>query len=168
MRYLLGANTLNDMLIKGSAAGRWLATVNPAECSLSVVTVAIARSTVRSSGLSEMRRQRATSTLEQSLQRIINQAGDPLAVDHTMAQGVEPAAAAARLAVQRKGRQLPVGQDTRMILATASSYGLTLVEPRELYHAALAALGITVLSLQRRQGGRPDGRAAEATHTHRD
>ncbi len=147
MRYLLGANTLNDMLIKGSAAGRWLATVNPAECSLSVVTVAIARSTVRSSGLSEMRRQRATSTLEQSLQRIINQAGDPLAVDDTVAQVWSQLRLQPGLLFERKGRQLPVGQDTRMILATASSYGLTLVEPRELYHAALAALGITVLSL---------------------
>ncbi len=147
MRYLLGANTLNDMLIKGSAAGRWLATVNPAECSLSVVAVAIARSTVRSSGLSEMRRQRATSTLEQSLQRIINQAGDPLAVDDTVAQVWSQLRLQPGLLFERKGRQLPVGQDTRMILATASSYGLTLVEPRELYHAALAALGITVLSL---------------------
>ncbi len=51
------------------------------------------------------------------------------------------------LLYERDGQQLPVGQDTRMIIATASSYGLMLVEPRELYHAALQALGITVQSL---------------------
>ena len=147
MRYLLGANTLNDMLIKGSAAGRWLATVNPAECSLSVVAVAIARSTVRSATLPEIRRQRAANTLEHSLQRIINQAGEPLVVDDKVAQVWSQLRLQTGLLYERDGQQLPVGQDTRMIIATASSYGLMLVEPRELYHAALQALGITVQSL---------------------
>jgi len=147
MRYLLGANTLNDMLVKGTAAGRWLAGANPLECSLSVVAVEIARSTVRNSGLSEMRRRRAASTLEASLQRIINQAGEPLAVDDKVAQVWSQLRLQPGLLFERKGRQLPIGQDTRMVLATASSYGLTLVEPRELYHAALAPLGITVHSL---------------------
>lgn len=147
MRYLLGANTLNDMLIKGSAAGQWLAKVSPADCSLCVVAVAIARSTVRNSGLSEIRRQRAANTLEQSLQRIINQAGDPLVVDDKVAQVWGQLRLQPGLLFERKGKPLPVGQDTRMVLATASSYGLTLVEPRERYHAELPALGISVLSL---------------------
>ena len=147
MRYLLGANTLNDMLIKGSAAGRWLATVNPAECSLSVVAVAIARSTVRSATLPEIRRQRAANTLEHSLQRIINQAGEPLVVDDKVAQVWSQLRLQTGLLYERDGQQLPVWQDTRVIIATASSYGLMLVEPRELYHAALQALGITVQSL---------------------
>ncbi len=147
MRYLLGANTLNDMLIKGSAAGRWLDTANPADCSLSVVAVAIARSTVRNAKLPEIRRQRAANTLEQSLQRIINQAGEPLVVDDKVAQVWSQLRLQTGLLFEREGQRLPVGQDTRMIIATASSYGLTLVEPREVYHAALQALGIAVLSL---------------------
>lgn len=147
MRYLLGANTLNDLLIKGSAAGQWLATVNPADCSLSVVAVAIARSTVRNARLPEFRRVLAANTLEQSLQRIINLAGEPLAVDDKVAQVWSQLRLQSGLEYERDGKRHVVGQDTRLIIATASSYGLTLVEPREHYHDMLGALGIAVHSL---------------------
>jgi predicted nucleic acid-binding protein len=147
MRYLLGANTLTDMLIKGSAAGQWLATVNPADCSLSVVAVAIARSTVRNARLPELQRQRVANTLEQGLQRIVNLAGEPLAVDDTVAQVWSQLRLHDGLFYLRAGQRHALGQDTRLIVATAGSYGLTLVEPHEAYHAALPALGIQVFSL---------------------
>jgi predicted nucleic acid-binding protein len=148
MRYLLGANTLTDMLLADSAAGRWLAEVNAADCSLSVIAVAIARSAVQSAPqLSEFDRQRASNTLAQSLQRIVNVAGEPLAVDEKVAQVWSRLRQQPQLEYERAGKRWTVGQDTRLVIATASSYGLTLVEPRERYHAELLRLGIQVHSL---------------------
>jgi predicted nucleic acid-binding protein len=142
MRYLLGANTLTDMLLADSAAGRWLAEVNAADCSLSVIAVAIARSAVQSAPqLSEFDRQRASNTLAQSLQRIVNVAGEKVAQVWSRLRQ-QP-----QLEYERAGKRWTVGQDTRLVIATASSYGLTLVEPRERYHAELLRLGIQVHSL---------------------
>ena len=147
MRYLLGANTLTDMLLALSAAGRWLDTVSAADCALSVIAVEIARSAVRNAPLSVFERQRAATTLEQGLQRIVNVAGEPLAVDEKVAEVWGRLRLQPLLMYQRGGNTWPIGQDTRLVLATASCYGLTLVEPHELYHAELQRLGLEVHSL---------------------
>lgn len=147
MRYLLGANTLTDMLLAHCAAGRWLGKTNAADCSLSVIAVAIARSAVRNAPLPEFDRQRAANTLEQSLQRIVNVAGEPLAVDAKVAQVWSQLRLHPKLDYTRGGKVWPAGQDTRLVIATASSYGLTLVEPRERYHGELVRLGMLVQSL---------------------
>ena len=147
MRYLPGANTLTDMLLAHCAAGRWLGKTNAADCSLSVIAVAIARSAVRNAPLPEFDRQRAANTLEQSLQRIVNVAGEPLAVDDKVAQVWSQLRLHPNLEYERDGKVWTAGQDTRLVIATASSYGLTLVEPRELYHGELVRLGIQVQSL---------------------
>lgn len=146
-QFLLGPNTLIDLCYDMTSSDSWLATVKITGLYTSVIAVAAARATITVNAKSSVARSRVQNTLNQVVARLQNGGMTVLPFGESEAQAWEDWRDLAPLEAEVDGQRFEVGQDTRMIIATAAANGLELVEPYELYHDELRRLGQPVTSL---------------------
>jgi predicted nucleic acid-binding protein len=146
-QHLLGENTLIDLCYKDTPAAAWLAGgVSAYELYTSVIAVAAARETIRAIANDQQRANLLENQLDQVITKLTKGGMSVLPFEK------DDADAWARwrshpLQVMRDGTLYDIGQDTRMIIATAQCGAFELVEPAEHYHAELRSLRMMVRSL---------------------
>ncbi|WP_321816262.1 MULTISPECIES: hypothetical protein [unclassified Paraburkholderia] len=144
----MSTNTLIDMCIEDTASRKWIeGGVKARDINLSVISVAAARQVIAQHKTSEPRRAAFRKALEARLAALVDDGSVLLpfgvneAVEWEQWRGHQP------LEIEKGGKRYPVGQDTRMVIATAVANGCTLVEPEETYHRELRKLQVEVVSL---------------------
>lgn len=146
-RYLLGANALIDMCYQGTPTEAWIASVRPDELRMSAISVAIAREVMARHAKNPAEAGRLKQAFESRLALLINGRALVLPFSHREAAEWQTWRSHAPLDIDAGGLAMPVGQDTRMVIATAFANGFQLVEPEEPYHDELRYQGLSVLSL---------------------
>lgn len=148
-RYLLGADALLELCAAGDTpTSIWSRTVRLAECRLSVVAVGIAQEVIQHELATDLARQRGwTRSLRARLAEIERLGVPRLPVTQEIVEAWVSLRRHPLSALDAHGHQIGASQDTRLVIATASCHGLTLVEPAQPYHATLHELGIPVQSL---------------------
>lgn len=146
-QYLLGENTLVELCYKDTPSQRWLdGGVSARELYTSVIAVAAARETIQALAKGPIERNRQLLNLKQVIARL--RAGGMTVLPFEVTDANEWVNWRwENLLVHREGKNHEIGQDTRMIIATAAARGLQLVEPDELYHLALMSHGLALISL---------------------
>lgn len=146
-QYLLGENTLIDLCYKDTPAAHWLATgVSPYDLYTSVIAVAAARETIRALATSPQHANILENQFDQVMTRLTKGGMSILPFEKDDAEAWVGWRSHS-LKVSRDNVLLDVGQDTRMIIATAQRGAFELVEPAEYYHAELRSLRMMVKSL---------------------
>ncbi|CAM2152060.1 MULTISPECIES: hypothetical protein [Paraburkholderia] len=147
-RFLLGTNTLIDMCIEDTASRKWMESgVKARDINLSVISVAAARQVIAQHKTSEPRRAAFRKALEARLAALVDDGSVLLPFDQAEAAEWEQWRGHQPLEIEKGGKRHAVGQDTRMVIATAVANGCTLVEPEEAYHRELRKLQVSVVSL---------------------
>jgi predicted nucleic acid-binding protein len=146
-QYLLGPNTLIDACYAQTPSNAWLKTVKTADLFTSVIAVSYARETISANAPDPQALNRIRTIFQQVLARLINGGLSILPFERQEAAEWELWRSHLSLHSEINGTPFHIGQDNRMIIATAAANGLHLVEPAELYHAELRAAGLLVTSL---------------------
>ncbi|MFD1555271.1 hypothetical protein ACFSHT_06450 [Paraburkholderia silviterrae] len=147
-RFLLGTNTLIDMCVEDTASRKWIeGGVKARDINLSVISVAAARQVIARHKMSEPRRAAFRKALEARLAALVDDGSVMLPFGESEAAQWEQWRGHHPLEIDKAGARHPVGQDTRMVIATAVANGCTLVEPEEAYHRELRKLQVGVVSL---------------------
>ncbi|WP_322047865.1 hypothetical protein [Paraburkholderia sp. J67] len=144
----MGTNTLIDMCIEDTASRKWIeGGVKARDINLSVISVAAARQVIAQHKMSEPRRAAFRKALEARLAALVDDGSVVLPFAGNEASEWEQWRGHHPLDIEKGGTRHPVGQDTRMVIATAVANGCTLVEPEETYHRELRKLQVEVVSL---------------------
>ena len=146
-RYLFGANALIDMCFAGTAVSKWIATVKPNELRMSVISVATAREVMTRQARNQAELGRLKQVLAVRLAALTNEGALILPFTDLEALEWQVWRSHTPLDIDINGQTVPVGQDTRMVIATAFANGLELAEPAEAYHNELRSNGLTVRSI---------------------
>jgi hypothetical protein len=146
-QYLLGPNTLIDICYAQTPSSAWLNTVKTTDLFASVIAVSFARETIAAQAPNPQALSRIRITFQQVLARLVNGGMTLLPFEAKEATEWELWRGHPTLQAQVHGKPVHIGQDSRMIVATAAANGLHLVEPSELYHAELRKAGLQVTSL---------------------
>jgi hypothetical protein len=147
-RYLLGANALIDMCYTATSVETWISTVRPGELRMSVISISTARDVMTRQARSQAELGRLKQVLAARLAALSNGGALVLPFTEREAEAWQDWRSHAPLnIIDQNNQAVPVGQDTRMVIATAFANGFELAEPIEAYHDELRDNGLAVLSL---------------------
>lgn len=146
-QYLLAQNALIDLCFQHTASNTWLANVKTTDLFTSVIAVSAAKEAIALQSTHPRELRRLNTTFGQILARLQNGGLIVLPFDAKEAEEWETWRTFPSLEAEVKGHRFEIGQDVRMVIATAAANGLELVEPAELYHDALRGQGLLVTSL---------------------
>lgn len=147
-QYLLAENALIDLCFAGTPATQWLATgIKSSELFTSVIAVEGAKETIAALAPNLVASSHLIQTLRQVLARLTNNGMTVLPFEERDAQEWIKWRWHGQLTALRGGQLRDIGQDSRMVIATAAARALQFVEPSEAYHAVLSSHALTVKSL---------------------
>lgn len=132
-RYLLGPQLLLGLCGKQARAVQWAAGVQEAECVLSRLAIAIARSVINSGARSEVQRQDWHQALAATVSRM--EAGGATLVDlnETVLERFHEYRTHAPLDFKTPKGRAPLAQDVRLLITTAAVMDLVYAEYDDLY-----------------------------------
>ena len=147
-RYLLGPQLLLGLCGKQARAVQWAAGVQEAECVLSRLAIAIARSVINSGARSEVQRQDWHQALAATVSRM--EAGGATLVDlnETVLERFHEYRTHAPLDFRTPRGSAPLAQDVRLLITTAAVMDLVYAEYTDLYMQQLqTGTNVRVLAL---------------------
>ncbi len=150
-RYLLGTDALLELSAFGATPAKaWGETIRLQDCKLSVIAVGMAFEVVRYELAADLARlqgwERGLRTRIAELERL----GVPTipVTDNVVEEWIPLRRHPLTARDAQSGADIVVSQDTRLVIATAKCFGLTLVELEQPYHQALRQLGMEIVSLK--------------------
>ncbi|WP_305806976.1 hypothetical protein [Stenotrophomonas sp. YIM B06876] len=146
-RHLIGPNLLIELCLQTARAMAWAKTVGDAHCVLSRLAVAIVRSVINKNAKDEISREEWHKSLDAVVARMVAAGAETVDLNETILEKYHLYRLHEPLQSQSGGTPEILGQDVRLLVATAAVMDLVYTDISDLYLQQMAALGLKVQAL---------------------